>query len=422
MKILTVTNLYPRPDQPARGLFNARLFQAMAEALAQDEGYREGASGVVNRCLVAEWRVSRWPRIRRWEDPFCHSLDTRYVPAFYVPLVGRDTSWWTYGRALRREEAAARSADVILATWLYPDGVAAARMGRRLGKRTWIKVHGTDRFHLNSPVRRRLILDATRYADGILSNCRFLRRELAEAGVAEQKIHVVRNGVDTQVFRFRTRVEALGGLVGCGEAVGGTPDKDRWVLFVGNLLAVKGVDLLIRAWMRIRAADSRLRLFLIGEGPLRGALEKLVCQQGVGDSVRFLGRRRPEDVALWLNAAACLCVPSRSEGMPNVVLEAMACGLPVVATDAGEVPSLLGGGERGTVVPAGEAAWRQSTAGVPDHDDEPLVGRLAEAMRDALAREWPREAMARTSGVTSWEQSARETLQCLSTSHGSASS
>ena len=89
MKLLTITNLYPRPDQPQRGLFNAQLFAALARAVAEKWG------AVQNVCLVPEWRAWRWRKIGRWEDPLgeATSVHTSYLPVPYVPLIGRNLSW-----------------------------------------------------------------------------------------------------------------------------------------------------------------------------------------------------------------------------------------------------------------------------------------------------------------------------------------
>jgi glycosyltransferase involved in cell wall biosynthesis len=137
------------------------------------------------------------------------------------------------------------------------------------------------------------------------------------------------------------------------------------------------------------------RLLVIGAGPLRGHMERMARAAGISDSVRFLGMIPHKEIARWMNAAHCLCLPSRSEGMPNVVLEALASGLPVVATDVGEAPFLVKDGENGFVV-SGE-------------DDVPA--RLAAALKDALNRDWNRREIATRANVCSWDETAAVILK-----------
>ena len=116
------------------------------------------------------------------------------------------------------------------------------------------------------------------------------------------------------------------------------------VLCVGNQVPVKGVDVLIDAWEQVRSRCPGARLCLVGDGPLRGRLERTCRARGYGSSVVFVGGRPHDEVPLWMNAADCLCLPSRSEGMPNVVLEALASGLPAVANRHPVLEWMTGGG------------------------------------------------------------------------------
>jgi glycosyltransferase involved in cell wall biosynthesis len=129
---------------------------------------------------------------------------------------------------------------------------------------------------------------------------------------------------------------------------------------------------------------------------MRGDLARQARRLGIADRVLFLGNRPHEEVALWMNAADCLCLTSRSEGMPNVALEAVASGLPVVATDVGGVAELVGGGPEGLVVRAG---------------GRDVAGRVAAALWDALRAPADRERMAsRGARSHSWETQAERLI------------
>lgn len=172
----------------------------------------------------------------------------------------------------------------------------------------------------------------------------------------EQRIIVVPNGIDTA--RYRPGAQARS----AARAALGLRGDQQLVLNVGRLVWEKAQTDLIDAFAQMSPAPGTV-LMIAGEGPLRDTLAQCIARHGLGDRVRLLGRR--QDVPALLNAADLFVLSSRIEGMPLVVGEALACGCPVVATDASGVAAMVG--EAGTVVPRGDPA------------------ALARAMHDALA-------------------------------------
>jgi glycosyltransferase involved in cell wall biosynthesis len=402
--MITITNLFPRPDRPTRGLFNFELFKAMAASLP--------VSRFLNICLVPEWQLWRWPEIRRWKMPASGHIAraTVYLPVFYLPLVGRSLAGWLCQRALKRFFSAGRGGendgapDVFLGSWLYPDAVAVVRLAAGRGGRAWMRVHGTDRYHLKHPVRRRLILDACRMAEGVICNCRAVAADLVKWGVPAGRLHIVPNGVDGAVFRHRTRDALLAedkkGALSSFLNASSTDPAPRMVLFVGNLVPIKGPDVALKAFGRMATGGTSPVLVVIGIGPMRRRLERLARELGVAGRVCFLGARPHAEVALWMNRADVLCLASRSEGMPNVIVESLVSGLPVVATDVGACRELL----------ADEPCARVCTPG-----DEADIARALEA---ALAADPDRRAMAaRHGGRFSWAHQA-ETIAGLMAGRG----
>ncbi|MEW5801286.1 MAG: glycosyltransferase [bacterium] len=156
--------------------------------------------------------------------------------------------------------------------------------------------------------------------------------------------------------------------------------KAKRVLFVGNLVEVKGVDRLLSAWQILvheLKPSFGIELLIIGEGPKRQKLEKQAKDAGIAGSVRFAGGKPHREICHWMRSAYCLCLPSRSEGMPNVVLEALACGIPVVASRVGEVPFLIEDGVNGFIVPKDNEC-----------SEEAFPACLAEALARTLTRTW----------------------------------
>ena len=184
-----------------------------------------------------------------------------------------------------------------------------------------------------------------RSMDVIIAVSEDLARQLEDNGVSREKIRVVYNGV---------REEFAPGDTASSRRQLELPSSRFIVLFLGLLAPVKGVDVLLEAIHKL--SDTDLLCVLVGDGPLRAQLEQQVQTMGDEDRVCFAGQRPREEVADWLNAADLLVLPSFSEGRPNVVLEAMACAVPVVASNVGGVPELVSDGVTGRLVAAGDSA------------------------------------------------------------------
>lgn len=208
--------------------------------------------------------------------------------------------------------------------------------------------------------------------------------------------------VDDTVFgpvdaaaRTAARATALGEIGGA--------TTDRIVLFVGRLEAQKDPDLLIDGAVAAMRADPGLRLVIVGDGGLRAAVERRATDSGLGDRIHLLGFRPADAIATLMHAADALLLPSRFEGMPITVLEALATGLPVVATPVGEVPSLVVDGETGARIEARTAGavaaalaavlarphetWTEATtAAARPYRASTVLGRFYDAHREVAER------------------------------------
>lgn len=221
-----------------------------------------------------------------------------------------------------------RDFDLIDAHYFYPDGVAAAFLGRQLGKPVFITARGTDiNLIPEYKIPRKMILWAASRASGLITVSAALKDRLCDIGVAPEKITVLRNGVDLERFRPLGRAEqrsAMGML-------------SPLLLSVGNLVESKGHDLVIRAL----ALLPDMHLAIIGEGPEKQALQQLASSLGVAGRIEFLGSLPQSELPRYYSAADALVLASSREGWANVLLEAMACGTPVVATKVGGNPEVV---------------------------------------------------------------------------------
>lgn len=377
MRVLAITNLYPNPYQPNRGTFNRRQLAWLA---------RRHEVVVIAPILWGEERAARLaagrllPEDRRVERDGLVVDHPRYL---YTPKVLR--GWygrffrWSIRPAFERALAECRP-DLIFAPWAYPDGWAAVELGREAGLPVVVKVHGSDVLGLPGyPRRRGPTLHALRAADRVVAVSRDLAGRVAAMGVDPGKVCVIYDGVDPQVFRPGPAEEARARL--------GLPRGRRLVLFVGNLVPVKGLDILLSACEALASEGFDFDCRLIGDGPLRPALASRIDSGGMAGRVVLHGPVPHEGLGDWYRAADLLALSSRSEGVPVVLLEASACGLPFVATDVGGIP---------------EVAHLGAVRLVPPGD--PVA--LAEAIREGLAR--PRTGTEEAPRPRSHEDAAEE--------------
>jgi glycosyltransferase involved in cell wall biosynthesis len=227
--------------------------------------------------------------------------------------------YWAALRAIRRLNRQGARFDVIDAHYFYPDGVAAAMLGRKLNLPVVITGRGTDLTLIpRNPSARRKIVWAAQEASALVTVCEDLRQHLLDLGADGERALVLRNGVDLELFSPGDR-----------DAARAVYRLNRFTLLsVGSLIPRKGHHLAIDALADLPDCD----LLIAGSGPMRSDLERRAARAGVADRLRFLGEVPHADLPALYRAADALVLASDREGWANVLLEAMACGTPVVAT------------------------------------------------------------------------------------------
>src|SRR6185437_13143700 len=339
LSILTATTLFPNPVQRTHGVFvETRLRHLLA-------------SGEVTAHVLAP--IPWLPPMVRYSSygPLQtvpsreqrNGLIVEHPRYLVVPKFGMTLTPLTLYRAMRKRFVAllkeGHRFDLIDAHYFYPDGVAAVRLAREFNLPVTVTARGTDLNLIPEfPAPRKMILDAASKADGMITVCQALKDTLIEMGVADERVTVLRNGVDLDLFRPIDRAAARSAL-GLSR---------RTLASVGLLIDRKGHHHIIRALKDLPDND----LLIAGDGPDRRALERLVVEEGVADRVRFLGSVDQNRLREIYNAVDALVLASSREGWANVLLESMACGTPVVASAVWGTPEVVARPEAGVLMPS----------------------------------------------------------------------
>jgi glycosyltransferase involved in cell wall biosynthesis len=268
--------------------------------------------------------------------------------------------------------------DVILAVWAYPDAFAAAKLAREYNCPLVINVLGSDVNELTkNPRLCRQIVQSMQTAYCTIAVSVALRDRLLDLGIPPNRTVVQHNGVDGERFTLCDRRTARAQL--------GLPLDVPTICYIGRLGQEKGVDILLRAMHDLKTSGrGDIELNLVGWGECEAALRLQVSRMQLENQVHFRGPRPHHEVPQWISAGDLLCLPSRREGCPNVILEALASGRPVVAARVGGVPELIDA-HNGVLVPP----------------EDPTA--LAAGLVYALQRAWNPEELRATVEFLSWD-------------------
>ena len=379
MRVLLISNLFPTPADPARGIFTAQLARRLQMRCDMTIVCPLPwlPPGTRRRVCDSVHHLANVPR--EYDVDRLRVLSPKYAMVPGQPRARAVSMCCALLRSLSPLHRCQRF-DVINSHWLHPDGVASTWLGRCLNVPVVLTGLGSDvNLRLSDPRVRRQIVRALGTADGVTVKSAMLRARIASEGIPFDRIRVIHNGVDSAQFTIRDRDASARALE--------LPVGERRVVFVGKLSAVKGVNYLLRAFGRLVARRRDVTLYIVGEGAERPAYERIVQEEGVGRHVRFVGAQHPHRIPLWLGAADLLCLPSLYEGCPNVLLEALASGRPIVASEVGGVPELMPP-EAGLLVHPGD------------------VDGLTSALERALVVRWNASAIRTHALSRSWEIAA----------------
>lgn len=382
VRLLTFSTLFPHEARPNHGIFvENRLRHLVASGEATSTVLAPVPWFPFPSARFGDWAVNA--RAPRQETR--HGIEIWHPRYPVIPRVGMSVAPWLLYRAMLPPMArllrTGKRFDAIDAHYVYPDGVAATWLGKRFRLPVVLTARGTDVNLIPSyPLPRRLIQGAIRDAAALVAVSGALKQALVALGAPDDKVTVLRNGVDTALFRPPTDRDA------CRAELGLTGPT---LISVGGLIERKGHHRTIEAMRQLPG----YALVIAGEGPERERLLALIATHGLGDRVRLLGPRPHTQLPALYGAADASVLASSREGWANVLLESMACGTPVVASNIWGNPEVVRD-------PAGGVIYEPNT---PDG--------IADGVRRLFAALPPRDATRAYAAPFSWDETTAGQLE-----------
>lgn len=328
MRILFYSSTFPHGTARVAGTFNLELCRALA--------IEHDVRIVAPRSFVDSLR-SLGSRLDR--DAAHHwvtgatGLTVTYPTYFYTPGFARhrygDWQWLSVGRHLRAvvEEF---QPEAVVSYWAHPDGEVGLRVAQAAKIPSVAIVGGSDVLLLPRDRRRRPKIERVlRESSAVMTVSDGLRQSVIDLGADADRVVTIYRGVDDELFHPGSQADARQAL--------SLPTARRLLLWVGRMVDVKGLDLLIESFDLARQRIPKLQLLLVGDGPERDSVQRDINRRSLNDYVRLVGPKPHSELPNWYRAADLVVLSSRSEGLPNVLREAVSCGRPFVSTDVGSV-------------------------------------------------------------------------------------
>ena len=379
MKVLVLSSTFPNPRQPALGVFVQERMRRVA---------RE--SDVVVAAPVPWFPFNHALRRGRWTDiPSIErgaGLTVHHPRFFSVPGVLKSLDGMLYAASLVPFVSALRRRfdfDVIDAHFTYPDGLAGVLLGKWFRRPAMITVRGSIVRLSRSKLHRPQLAWALRQADAVIAVSESLKRVATSLGRPSDRIRVIPNGVDPEQFHPLDRAEARRAL--------GVPLDATVILTVAGVYEQKGQHLVVETLPALVARHPNVLYVVVGSPRSSADVARLTDaadRLGVKSRVRVVGPRRHDEIPRWINASDVFCLATATEGWSNVLLEALACGVPVVTTDVGGNAEIIRRPGLGTLVP-----WND-------------VAALRDALDHALSSRWNLEELISHARSHSWDTAA----------------
>jgi teichuronic acid biosynthesis glycosyltransferase TuaC len=374
LKIAVVTAHFPSSGEPTKGRPAYQTLRVLSRKCDVQVFYPHPAYPSLFK-----------PKSRTYSglDPSFSLPDVKvgYYDYPVLPMISRPFNGWNAARVLL-PHVRNFAPDLIFSYFLYPDGYAAVKIGETLSVPVIVMGVGSDVHSIGDRFSRMHTRTVMKKADFVLGISEDLRERCVAMGAPPEKTRAMVSGCDLSVFHVKDCVEARKKLR--------IDPASEAIVYIGRMDPKKGLLELVEAAAALRSKHLNLHVFMVGDGPDRPLIENAIQAKDAGSYIHALPGCSFDEVADWMAAADVVTLPSYMEGCPNVILEALACGRPVVATNVGGIPEIMND-ECGYLVPPRDS------------------GALAEALASSLDRTWDAKSISAHWG-RGWETVAAELL------------
>ena len=342
MNILTISSLYPNNNDPKHGVF----VETRLRHLIKD--FPEINATVIAPVPWFPFSSKRFGEYAKYagvvNKETRNNIEIHHPKYLVIPKIGMYITpffmYWALSRTVRKLKKSGAMFDVIDVHYFYPDGVAIAKVADRFKLPFTCTARGTDiNLIPQYPKAKRMIQQVFSKAAHMMTVCQALKDEMLTLGAKNEDVTALRNGVDLNLFMPSTEQEQA-------ELKEKLKIKSKLIMSVGWLIERKGHYLVIDA---IKALEN-VTLAIAGDGPDQLKLQQQVENLGIAHKVKFLGALTQPELSEWFKAADVTVLASSREGWANVLLESMASGTPVVATNVWGTPEVVAADEAGVLV------------------------------------------------------------------------
>jgi glycosyltransferase involved in cell wall biosynthesis len=385
MNLLILTTLYPNNVQHRHGVF---IENRTRELIKNHPSIKVKVLAPVP--YFPSWLPLKdyKPYSHVFEKEVRHTIEVVHPKYWVIPKIGMNINpyflYQTCVRAIKLIQEAGFVIDVIDAHYFYPDGVVANWLGKKFNIPVMVTARGSDiNIIPNNKIAKKRIIKALEDVQASAAVSQALADKMIKLAPKAKPPVVLRNGVDLTLFSPTAVKPELPFLSG---------GSDKLILSVGNLIELKGHHLVIDALSLL----NNSKLIIIGDGEEKNKLKEQVSTLGLEGRVFFMGNLPQSELPGYYVIADVLVLASSREGMPNVLLESLACGTPVIATDVGGCAEVISDNDIGELLA------------------ERKVSNIVEALKSRFEKIYSKEVFARFSSQLSWRGITQQQCKILS--------
>jgi glycosyltransferase involved in cell wall biosynthesis len=373
LRIAVVTHYFPSSAEPWQGRSAYQTLRLIARRADVQVFYPNSSYPSILKSRSRGFTLDH-----SWSVP---DVKTKYYDYPALPVISRPFNGNTAARVLL-PHVRAFAPDLIFSCVLYPHGYTALRIARALSVPAVAMGIGSDINRIGDAISAMHTRTVLRESDFVITVCDDLRKKAVTMGARPERARAILNGCDLSTFHVCDRWNAREKLA--------IDPAAQAVVYVGRMDVKKGLRELVEASVALHAQRPNFHVYMVGDGPDQPIIQSAIDAGNASGYIHLKPSCSFDDVAVWMAAADVATLPSYMEGCPNVVLEALACGRPVVATNVGGIPEIMND-SCGCLVPPRDAA------------------ALAQGLNSVLDRSWDPREISAVHG-RSWDAVAEETL------------